>query len=400
MPLAIYVLSLGAFVVCTSEFVIMGLLPAIATNLHVSLASTGLLVTGYALGVVVGAPLLTPFVSRRSPRPTLVGLMILFLAGNLACGLAPTYAALLAFRLITAFAHASFFGIGAVVAGRLAPAGKEARAIAGMFLGATLATILGVPVGTALGQVLGWRSIFLAIAGVAVLAAICIARFIPDLAAERDIRFRDEVAILLRPRMARALATTVLGNGGPFVLFTYITPFLTQVWGIKVSALPFYLFLFGAGMVVGNPVGGWLADHDARRAPRVAISFLIATLILCAIISPEPIQSGIAMLLFGAATFAVIPPLQGQVLKEAREAPTLASATNIAAFNLGNAAGAFIGSIVVAGAWGLRGLPWAAIAFAAIGLLLSLWTSRAGRTVRPPQSAGACAAARSCQEDG
>lgn len=378
MPIAIYALAIGAFAICTSEFVIMGLLLEVAKDLGVSVGQAGYLVTSYALGVVLGAPFLTPFLVKLPRKSVLVGLMVLFAVGNLACALAPNYELLFAARLVTALAQATFFGLGAVVAGKLVPPDRQARAISAMFLGATIANIAGAPAGAALGQAMGWRSSFLAIAALGVVAALAVARLVPKVPTEGAVRLRQEFGALVQPAMLRALLITVLGFGGTFTAFTYIAPMLTSVTGVAASTVPALLLLFGLGMTVGNPIGGRLTDRNLMQAVRLTLTALIVVLLALHFVMPSAVGMTIVIFLFGAAMFATISPLQVQVMSQAGKAPVLASAFNIAAFNLGNAGGAWIGGLVIDQRLGVQALPWFAALISLAGLALTF-------TVRKPR---------------
>jgi DHA1 family inner membrane transport protein len=385
MPIAIYALAIGAFAICTSEFVIMGLLLEVARELQVSISSAGFLVSGYAFGVVLGAPLLTPFLLRLPRKGVLIGLMILFAFGNLACALAPNYEFLLVARLVTALAQATFFGLGAVVAAKLVAPHRQASAISAMFLGATLANVLGAPIGAALGQAYGWRMTFFAITGLGVLAALAVARLIPKVDTGGGHNVGQEFRALMQPGLLRALLITVLGFGGTFTAFTYIAPILTELTGIAANIVPALLLLFGLGMTVGNPIGGRLSDRNLMGAVRITLFFLIATLLLLRLLVHSPVGMTAVIFLFGAAMFATIAPLQMQVMAEAGKAPVLASAFNIAAFNLGNAGGAWVGGVVIDQGLGLTALPWVAAAISLAGVALTY-------TIRKPRLATASAA--------
>ncbi|HST94906.1 MAG TPA: MFS transporter, partial [Microvirga sp.] len=263
MPLALYALTAGAFGIGVTEFVIMGLLLQVSADLGVSISAAGLLISGYALGVVVGAPLLTTLTGRWSRKTVLLALMVVFTLGNLACAVAPDYATLMAARVLTAFAHGTFFGVGSVVATSLVPADKKASAIAIMFTGLTVANILGVPFGTWLGQAYGWRATFWAVTFVGVAALAVIALFVPKDRQEiaEGGSFRDELKVLTRRPVLLGLLTTVLGYAGVFAVFTYIAPILTQITGFSEDAVSPILLVFGGGLVLGNLVGGRLADR-------------------------------------------------------------------------------------------------------------------------------------------
>ncbi|CAB3756394.1 Inner membrane transport protein YdhP [Paraburkholderia solisilvae] len=380
MPVAIFALAIGAFAICTSEFVIMGLLLDVARDLHISIPNAGFLVTGYAMGVVIGAPLLTPFLARLPRKPVLIGLMVLFAIGNIACALAPNYELLLLARLVTALAQATFFGLGAVVAASLVAPDRQASAISTMFLGATVANILGAPAGTAIGQWFGWRTTFIAVTAIGILAALAILALVPHLKRPEDHHFGRELRTLTQPGTLRALLITVLGFGGTFTAFTYIAPMLTEVTGMSAKVVAPLLLLFGLGMTVGNPVGGRLADRNLMGALRLTLGALIGVLALIGLLMHSPIAMVVLIFLFGAAMFATIAPLQMNVMTYAKDAPVLASAFNIAAFNLGNAGGAWLGGVAIDHGVGLSSLPWVAAIVSVAGLLLSFTVRREALT--------------------
>jgi DHA1 family inner membrane transport protein len=383
MPIALWALAAGAFGIGTTEFVIMGLLPELSRDLHVTLSSAGLLVTGYALGVFIGAPIVTPLMSRLQRKTVLLGLMLLFTVGNLACALAPGYGTLMAARVLTSFAHGAFFGIGSVVATGLVATDKKASAIALMFTGLTLANVMGVPLGTWLGQHFGWRSTFWAVTAVGIVAMAAIALLVPRSRDDQQAHFAQELRTLGRPQVLLGFLMTVLGFGGVFAAFTYIAPILTQLAGFSDAAVSPILLLFGVGLVVGNTLGGKFADR--RLMPT-----LIATLLILAVLQAvfaftahSQIAAAITVGLLGAAGFATVPPLQMRVLEKAAGAPNLASAFNIAAFNLGNAAGAWVGGITIDHGPGLAALPWVASLMTAGGLLVACYSWRLDRREQP-----------------
>jgi len=376
MPIALLALTAGAFGIGTTEFVIMGLLLQVSADLHVSIAAAGLLISGYALGVAVGAPLLT-LATRRLPRKTvLLALMVIFTVGNLACALAPDYAWLMAARVITALAHGTFFGVGSVVATGLVPPHRRASAIAIMFTGLTAATLLGVPAGAWLGLHFGWRATFWAVGLIGPIAFTVIALFVPrDDASTGDTPapLRDELAVLTRPPVLIGLAMTVLGFAGVFTVFTYIQPLLTRVTGVSQGAVSALLLLFGGGLAVGNLLGGRLAD----RAPMPAVLGTLAALAVVLGAMPlaigTPWTAALFVGLLGVAAFATAAPLQLRVLEQAAGAgQNLASSLNIAAFNLGNALGAWAGGMTVEHGRGLAALGGVAALITLSGLALAL----------------------------
>ncbi|KLK94268.1 arabinose transporter permease [Microvirga vignae] len=378
MPLALYALTAGAFGIGVTEFVIMGLLLQVSADLGVTISAAGLLISGYALGVVVGAPLLTTVTGRWSRKTVLLGLMIVFTLGNLACAVAPDYAMLMAARVLTAFAHGTFFGVGSVVATSLVPADKKASAIAIMFTGLTVANILGVPFGTWLGQAYGWRATFWAVTFVGLVALAVIALFVPkdrpDLA---ESGIKEELKVLLRRPVLLGLLTTVLGYAGVFAVFTYVAPILTQITGFSEAAVSPILLVFGAGLVLGNLVGGRLADRHLMATLLGSLALLALVLAAMTIGVRHPVTAIAFIALLGAAAFATVPPLQMWVLEKADGAgQSLASSLNIAAFNLGNALGAWLGGFVIDHGPGLGAVTWVAALLPASGLLIALWSRR------------------------
>jgi DHA1 family inner membrane transport protein len=395
MPIALLALTAGAFGIGTTEFVIMGLLLQVSTDLHVSITAAGLLISGYALGVAVGAPVLT-IASRKLPRKTvLLALMAIFTLGNLACAVAPNYEMLMAARVITSLAHGTFFGVGSVVATGLVAPERRASAIAIMFTGLTAATLLGVPAGAWLGLQFGWRSAFWAVTLIGVLAFTVLAVFVPRVKGEaKSAPLREELAVLARPQVLLGLAMTVLGFAGVFVVFTYIQPLLTQVTGLSESVVSPILLVFGGGLAVGNILGGKLAD----RAPMAAV---LGTLVALAVVLGTmqftigtPFTAVVFVGLLGVASFATVAPMQLRVLEKASGAgQNLASSLNIAAFNLGNALGAWVGGVVIDHGPGLRALGWVAALLTLVGLAIALWSRSLDRR-EPRNVLEDCASAR------
>lgn len=384
MPVALYALAVGAFGIGVTEFVIMGLLLDVSTDLHVSLSDAGALISGYALGVMVGAPVLTVLTGRLPRKATLLALMAIFIAGNLACAVAPSYVLLLAGRVLTAFAHGTFFGVGSVVATQLVAPSQRASAIALMFTGLTLATVLGVPFGTWLGQMAGWRATFWAVTGIGVIAFAVVAVLVPRLEAAPEAGdWRRDVRALARLPVVLGLLTTVFGFGGVFVVFTYIAPLLTQVSGYGERAISPMMLLFGGGLVAGNLIGGRLADR--RLVPALIGTLIALALVLVAMgfVLKSQMATGIFVGLLGAAAFATVPPLQMWVLEKAHGAgQSLASSINIGAFNLGNAIGAWLGGLAIDHGPGLVVLPWVGAALPLIAVGIAAWAVR--RAVAPP----------------
>lgn len=392
LPVAIYALTLGAFGIGTTEFVIMGLLLQVSADLGVSVGAAGMLISGYALGVFFGAPLLTAATMRWPRKHLLVALMVVFTLGNLACALAPTYALLMLARVLTSLAHGTFFGVGAVVATGLVPAERKASAIAIMFTGLTVATLLGVPAGAWLGLHYGWRSTFWAVAVVGVVATAVTAWWIPaDVGTRPPVHWRDEFRAMGRAPVLLGLATTVLGFAGLFAIFTYIQPLLTTISGFSDAAVSPILLVFGVGMIVGNLIGGRLADRRLMATLLGSLTLLALVLAAIAFALHQPTAMVLLIGLLGATAFASVAPLQMWVLQKAQgSGESLASSFNIAAFNLGNALGAWLGSVVIERGPGLAALPWAAAALTGSGLAVALYARRQDARTRAAPALSVC----------
>jgi len=376
-PLALYALTVGAFGIGTTEFVIMGLLLQVAADLHVSIAAAGLLISGYALGVFVGAPLLTVATSRMPRKAVLVALMLIFTLGNLACAVAPNYTLLMLARVITSLAHGTFFGVGAVVATGLVPADRKASAISIMFTGLTVATLLGVPAGAWLGLHFGWRATFWAVSAIGVIATIIIATLVPTGHGDTTpIAVRDELKAIARPSVLLGLLMTVLGFAGVFTVFTYIQPILTRVTGFTDNAVSPILLVFGVGLILGNLLGGRLADRRLAPALLVTLATLAVVLGMMGFALHNQTLAVIFVGLLGVAAFATVPPLQLWVLHKAEGAQSLASSLNIGAFNLGNALGAWLGGVVIERGPGLGSVAWVAALVTLLGLAVALYSAR------------------------
>ncbi|MCC3735926.1 MFS transporter [Rouxiella badensis] len=334
MPSAIYALSVGAFGIGTTEFVIMGLLLNVAHDFNVSVTLAAYSITAYAFGVVIGAPLITPFLSKYKKKPALICLMIIFTIGNLWCGISDSITSLIIARVITAFAHASFFGISSVYASELAPPDKRASAVSAVFLGATLANIMGVPLGTWIGQLFGWRYTFFMVAIIGMFSALSVVLLVPNRKSENEkiLKITDELKVVANPNVLRSLLITALGFSGVFSAFTYIAPMLKDVTNINEKFTPPILVLFGVGMVAGNYIGGKLTDKGTRKALVITLSFLIAVLCLFPILMLNIATACIAIFLLGMAMFSTIPPLQVQALDSTEKSKSIVSSFNIAAF--------------------------------------------------------------------
>lgn len=372
MPLSLLALAAGAFGIGTTEFIIMGLLTQVSQDLGISIPAAGTLISGYAVGVAVGAPVLT-LLTRRWPRKRLLlALMLIFIAGNAAAVLAPTYEWLLAARVLTSLTHGTFFGVGAVVATGLVPADKKASAIALMFSGLTLATLLGVPAGAWIGQHFGWRMAFAAVAVIGVAALAILAAFVPrDQGRPAVTPLREELAVLARGQVWLGLGITVFGFAGVFALYTYVEPLLTQITHMGDGLVAATLLLFGAGLALGNLLGGKWADRGVMRALFTSIAALMVVLAAGRWAFGHTAVAMAYVVVLGTVAFATVAPMQMRVLQQAgTHGANLASSLNIAAFNLGNAIGAAVGGMVLGGGLGLLSVAWAAAALTAVGLVL------------------------------
>lgn len=394
MPLALIALAIGAFGIGTTEFVIMGLLPQIAGDYGVSIPHAGLLVTGYALGVVIGAPLMTALGTRISRKTMLMLLMGLFTAGNLLSAFAPSFPVMLAGRIVTSLAHGAFFGIGSVVAADLVAPQKKAGAIATMFTGLTVANIVGVPLGTFVGQIVGWRTTFAVVAALGVVGLLGIAKLVPALPRPEGAHLRRELTAFRNPQVLLAMAMTVLGFGGVFAAITYIAPMMTDVAGYADGSVTWLLVLFGVGMFLGNLLGGRFADRKLMPMLYTSLGGLAVVLALFTLTAHNKILAAVTVLLVGALGFATVPPLQKRVLDQAHGAPTLASAVNIGAFNLGNALAAWLGGMVIAAGLGYTAPNWVGAALAAAALLLAFWSAALERRDRAREAVTTGAAPR------
>ncbi|MDF2645965.1 MAG: major facilitator superfamily 1 [Paenibacillus sp.] len=368
-PISILSLTVGAFAIGMTEFVIMGLLPNVANDLHVSISSAGQLITMYALGVAIGAPILTVLTHRIPQKKLLCLLMLLFILGNGISVFAPSYAILMGARMITALTHGTFFGVGAVIASNLVRPDKRAGAVSIMMAGLTIANIIGVPLGTFIGQHMGWRSSFGAIAIMGIIALIGILIFIPQIRHDKPASIVKQISALAKPKLLLYLLIGALGNAGLFAVFTYITPLLVQVSGFAEHSVTWILVLFGCGVTIGNIVGGKLADW--KLMPSILGLYLsicvILTLFTFTIYSP--VAAVLTIFLWGAASFAVFPGLQVRIMSLAQAAPALASTSSHSAGNLGNAAGAFIGGWVITHL-AITALPWVGAVLVGLALIL------------------------------
>jgi DHA1 family inner membrane transport protein len=387
MPLALLVLALSSFAIGTTEFVIMGLLPEVAADLSVTIPEVGWLVTGYALAVALGAPVMAVSTAKLKRRSALIMLMAFFIAGNLLCAIAPNYWVLMVARIVTALCHGAFFGIGSVVAANLVSEDRKARAVALMFTGLTLANVLGVPLGTAIGQAFGWRSTFWVVTAIGIVTIAGLIAILPRDKQEEQSSILREIAALRNGRLWMALSVTVFFSASMFTLFTYIAPLLRDVTGISPEGVTWTLFLIGVGLTVGNLIGGKLADWRLGTALVAIFAAIALTSAIFFYTSRFFIPAEITLFLWAAATFAAVPALQVGVVGFGKEAPNLVSTINIGAFNTGNALGAWVGGMVIDAGLDLNRVPLAAAAMALIGLAATALTYLSGRAQTAPAAA-------------
>jgi multidrug resistance protein len=389
MPLALFALTVAAYAIGTTEFVIVGLLPTVAQDLHITLPLAGLIVSVYALGVTFGAPILTALTGRIERKPLLLGLMALFIVGNTLAALSPGYAPLLVARVLSAFAHGVFFSVGSTIAADLVPENRRASAIAMMFMGLTVAIVTGVPLGTFIGQTFGWRATFAAVAGLGVIAFAAIAVLLPStLSKAEPATLRQQAGVLGSGRLLIVFAMTALGYGGTFVAFTFLASILQDVTGFSASSVSLILVLYGLAIAAGNIVGGRIANRDPVAALTSLFVAQAAVLLLFSFTAVSPWLTIPTLVALGFLSFANVPGLQLYVVQLAKQvrpaAVDVASAMNIAAFNLGIALGAWIGGLVVESRLGLQATPWVGAILVAGALLLTLRSAALDRREAQP----------------
>lgn len=387
MPVSLLALALSAFAIGTTEFVIMGLLPEVAKDLQVSIPSAGWLISGYALGVAIGAPIMALLTAKLPRKRTLILLMAIFIVGNILCALAYTYNLLMLARIVTALCHGAFFGIGAVVAASLVAPGKQASAVALMFTGLTLANVLGVPLGTWFGQMFGWRATFWGVSVIGILAFIGLIISLPTNRDEKPVNLASEFSALKNGKLWLSLLMTVFFAAAMFALFSYIAPLLLEVTGITDRGVSWTLFLIGAGLTVGNILGGRLADWRVSFSLILSFSLIAIFSLLFTWTAYTLLMAEITLFLWAIATFATVPGLQINVVRHGKDAPNLVSTLNISAFNVGNALGAWVGGAVIQKGYGLTAVPVSAAALAVVGLVICLITFRGTRAQGQPVNA-------------
>ncbi|MNI26704.1 Inner membrane transport protein YdhP [compost metagenome] len=366
-PISLLCLTLGAFAIGMTEFIIMGLLPNVAVDLNVTIPQAGQLITSYALGVAVGAPILTIFTHRLPQKKLLILVMCIFIAGNAFSVIAPSYSLLIAARIMTAFAHGTFLGVGSLMAARLVQPEKRAGAVSMVLAGLTVANIIGVPFGTFIGQQLGWRSSFGAITILGIISLIGIIRFIPIIRQDHPSSLMQEFRGLINPHVLLVLLTGALGCGSLFAVFTYITPMLQTISGFAEHSVTWILVLFGFGVTIGNILGGKLADWKLMPSLMINFGILAVILSLLTVALPNPILAVITVFFWGVAAFGIMPGIQIRIMNLAHEAPLLAATSSHSALNLGNASGAYLGGLAITYT-GLASIPWLAAILALLAL--------------------------------
>ena len=370
MRKSILALTIAAFGIGTSEYVIMGLLPDLAQSFRISIPKAGIIVSAYALSVTFGSPLVALALSKQERKRSLVVLMSIFLLGNVCCALSTNFVMMLAARILTALCHGAFFGTASVVAANLVPKEKRAQAITTMFSGLTLANVLGVPAGTAIGHVFGWRSTFVALVPIGLIAMLGLIFWVPQQDSE-PVRLRLEFDTLLNPKVLLVLLLSTLSSVSLFTVFTYIAPILSAVTHLPAHATAWILVLFGVGITIGILVGGRFSDW--RQMTTVVGGYILVTitLLLMPFTMPHAIAMGACVLIWGMFHFGASAPLQARIVEKARRAPNLASTLNQGAFNLGNAMGASLGGLVVAEGYSYRTLPYVSAVVACMVIALA-----------------------------
>ncbi|MEU9706111.1 MFS transporter [Streptomyces sp. NPDC047981] len=379
MPLPLLALMLGVFCVGTAEVVIAGILPEMSADLDVSVPTVGLLVTGYALGVTIGGPIITLLTTKWARKALLLGLMGIFIAGNLVAALAPDYATLMGARVFTSLSHGTFAAVAWHVAALMSPPDKQATAMAKIALGFNFANVLGSPIGTFIGQQFGWRATFVFITAFALVCVLLIQRFVPsglstedEGAAEVSGSVRQQLKVFRKGSLQLSMLITVLAQGAVFTTSTYLAPLLRDVGGFSAPMVGVLLIVFGVGSVLGNILGGKAADKNVMRGVLGAQAALLGALLLFWGASPYTVPAIIALFVFGAAGFSIIPALQARILAVASAAPALALSANVSAFNLGNGLGAWLGGTTIDLGLGVRAVTLTAALATTVALALSL----------------------------
>ncbi|MBS0625795.1 MAG: MFS transporter [Verrucomicrobia bacterium] len=372
-PLILFVLAICAFAIGTTEFVIAGLLNVMATDLNVSIPTAGWVMTSYALGVTAGAPIITAFTIHMRRKYVLTSLLALFVLGNVISALAGTFSLLIVGRVLAALCHGSFFGISAVIASHIVEPSKRSMAVALMFSGLTLANVLGVPLGTLMGEHWGWHAPFYAISAIGIIGLIGIVFFIPYQLALPPTHLSKEFSALMRPDIGLAFLVTALGFGGLFASFSYIAPLLINVTQFTQSEVAYLLILFGVGLMIGNFLGGKATDKSLKGTLYASLFFLALTLFILVWTAEAKWPAVITLFILGIIGFGTVPPLQMQVVHRAKTAPTLSSSTNVAAFNLGISLSVYLGGLGISLGWGYTSPSWIGSILTFTALLIAIF---------------------------
>jgi DHA1 family inner membrane transport protein len=367
--LAEFSMAVGSFALGTGEFVSMGLLPSVAHDLRVSIPDAGHMISAYAIGVVVGAPLITVVFARLRRRLLLIGMMLMLAVGNLISALAPNFGAMEIARLLAGLPHGAYFGVASLVAVSLVPPDKRAQAVGRVMLGLSVACVVGVPLATSIGQALSWRAAYLIVTALSLLTALLVRLYVPDTPAEKDASPLRELGGLKRPQVWLTLGIGAIGFGGMFAVYSYMAPTLTEVTRVSESAVPVFLSIIGMGMVLGFLVGGWLADRSVTRSLAISLVATFAIMIFFVLAAPHRATMAVAALLIGCSV-AIGPALQTRLMDVAGDAQTIAAALNHSAFNAANALGAWLGGITIAAGLGWTSTGWVGAVLAAGGLMV------------------------------
>jgi DHA1 family inner membrane transport protein len=381
LPLAVFVLGLAVFCIGTTEVMVSGLLPMLSRDLTVSIPTAGLLISGYAAGVVVGGPILTLAFLKTPRKKAVLILVAVFVIGQAFGARAPHYTVLMASRVLAALAQGALFGIGSLLAVDLAGQTAKGRALAVMFGGLTIANVFGAPLGTLIGDAWGWRASFWAVAGVAALSLVAIARVVPAQSSEPYAGMKREFESLSNPRLWWALSVTALSQGGLFAAYSYFSPIFTEDGGFAAGAVPFLQALFGFGCFIGTMVGGRFTDRYLHQTLYLGLGALVLTMAAFALLIGSKVAAIIALSAFGVAAFSINPPLQAQVINETESAPTLATTMNTSAFNIGNTIGPWLGGVAITAGWGFTSAVWSGAALVSLALCIAFVTARRAMSV-------------------
>ncbi|MDN6682327.1 MAG: MFS transporter [Enterobacterales bacterium] len=378
-------LAVGGFGIGTGEFAIMGLLPNVAKDLAISIPQAGHVISIYALGVVIGAPVIATLAARLSRRTLLLLLMVLFAVGNIASALSSSYGNLMVFRFISGLPHGAYFGVASLVAASMAGVGQRAKAVGRVMLGLTLATLLGSPLATWIGQLMGWRAAFVMVGVIGALTALLVMLWLPKDKVEEGASPLRELGALKRKQVWLTLGIAAVGSGGLFAVFSYIAPTLIHQTGMSPASVPLVLIVFGVGMILGNIFGSRLADRSLMGTIVGVLIWNVVILTTFYLVADIAWATVLVVLLTGGS-FALVPALQTRLMDVAEDAQTLAAALNHSAFNIANALGAWLGGVSIAAGFGWSSTGWDGAGLAAGGILLFLWSYYSDPDIKPKKS--------------